>query len=576
MSNPALEKLLQKARERKLAAQQNSIAIREAGLLSCPNGNQIPSEQILNPIQSEISNLFQQDGITYNAAQTEFITKLSKGQSCVLIGAAGTGKTTCTKAGLRALIQSGKVPVYTNDGHKHLQNATHGIIICAFTRRAVANIKKGMPSDLQASCLTVHAALEYAPEYYEIQDPITGDYKTTMRFSPTRNKHRPLDETIQYCILEESSMLGVELFEQLKEALHPSCKFVFLGDIQQLPPVFGSAILGYKMLELPVIQLTEVYRQALDSPIISLAHRILSGTEMHLAEMQEWNEKHKTKGLTFHPIQKKTHPEHLLPKIAAFFKKQIADGLFDIEQDVILTPFNKALGTLEINKEIADFLTKKRKAPTYEIIAGFHKLYFAVGDKVLHEKEDAEIIAINRNGLYFGNKNPRKESLTLDRWGFDLEKGSDLEGLEEDDFATGMSVDQIDNMLSLMSASEEDQKERKQEASHCITIRMLADGEEITLSKSSEIHALLLGYCLTVHKSQGSEFRKVYLLLHHSHNNMIARELIYTAVTRAKQELYIICEKDTFARGISKQKVPGDTIAEKAEHFKGKLTRGEY
>lgn len=566
--NPILAKLLARAAERK------ALEASAQAPVSIPESIEIKSIQ---EAQTESLRTDLATGITYNSKQQQFIDTLAAGKSCVLIGAAGTGKTTATKGAIQALIQSGLVPVYENDGHKHLKNAQHGLIICAFTRRAVANIKKGLPTDLAASCLTVHAALEYAPEYIDITDPVTMESKTTMRFSPTRNRIRPLDDSIRYCIIEESSMLGVELFNQLKEALPAHCKFVFLGDIQQLPPVFGAAILGFKMLELPVIELTEVYRQALDSPIISLAHRILSGVEMPLAEMHDWNTKHSANGLQFHPIKKKTHPEHILPKIAAFFKNQISEGKLDINTDTILIPFNKALGTVEINKEIAQFLTEKRGTPTYEIIAGYNKLFYSVGDRVLHEKEDAEIISINSNGLYMGTKLPRKESIYIDRWGFSKETESDsgLGSLEDDDFTSGYSMDQIDTMLSLMS-DEEAAKERRNEASHVITIRMLADGEEISLSKASEINALLLGYALTIHKAQGSEYRKVYLLLHQSHNQMIARELLYTAVTRAKEELYIICESDTFKRGITKQRVPGNTIAEKAEHFKGKIERGEY
>jgi len=105
---------------------------------------------------------------------------------------------------------------------------------------------------------------------------------------------------------------------------------------------------------------------------------------------------------------------------------------------------------------------------------------------------------------------------------------------------------------------------------------LLATDEEISISKASELNNLLLGYCLTVHKSQGSEFRKVYCVFHQSHNTMIARELLYTAVTRAKEELYVICEPDTFEKGITKQRVPGNTIQEKAIHFQGKTERGEY
>ena len=561
--SPALKRLLEAAAARKQASLNSSA---------------IPATVAITPvsISTAHTSLLYQDterGITYNEKQSEAINFAKEGKSFVLVGAAGTGKTTCMKGAMNALIQSGIIPPYHNDGHKHLKGAVHGIVISAFTRRAVANIKKNLSHDMQGSCVTVHAALEYAPTYYDVQDPVTLEYRTTMQFVPTRTKDRPLPESIKFCIIEESSMLGVDLFKQLQEALPPGCRFIFLGDIQQLPPVFGSAILGFKMLELPVVELTEVYRQALDSPIISLAHRILSGVEMPLAELKDWTEKYSSKGLSFHPIAKRVHAEHILPKISAFLKGQILKGLLNPETDVVLTPFNKALGTLELNKEIADFLTKQREAITYEIIAGFNKHYYAVGDKVLYEKEDAEIISISRNGLYYGSKIPMHPSKTLDRWGFDSAKGTDFaEELSDDDF----SPEQVDAILNSLATSETEAEERKNEASHTITIRMLADDTEITLNKSAEINNLLLGYCLTVHKAQGSEWRKVYCIFHQSHNTMIARELLYTAVTRAREELYVICEPDTFTKGITRQKVPGNTIEAKAEFFKGKKEKGDY
>lgn len=530
-------------------------------------------ESSLSQAISESLYRDEERGITYNAKQSEFISLLREGNSCVLVGAAGTGKTTCMKGALNALIQSGLVPVYEADGHKHLDHAMHGILICAYTRRAVANIKKNLSDDLKPSCCTVHAALEYAPEYYDVLDPVSGEYKSTMRFIPTRNEIHQISNSIKYVVIEESSMLGVELFNELKAALRPDCKFILLGDIQQLPPVFGSAILGFKMLEYPVIELTEVYRQALESPIISLAHRILSGIEMPLSELSDWTDRFSSKGLSFHPIKKKLHPEHITPRIASFLKKELADGKLDPEQDMILIPYNKGLGTLEMNKEIADYLTKKRKGITHEVISGFLTHYFSVGDKILHEKEDAEIISISKNSLYLGMKTPRSPSETLDRWGYDSSRNkSSLEGeIDADDFA-------LDNVDALLAAATlpDDEKERKHEASHVITFRMKADGEEISISKAADINKLLLGYCLTVHKSQGSEWRKVYCIFHQSHNTMISREMTYTAVTRAREELYVICEQDTFMKGISRQKVPGNSIQEKALYFQGKKEKGDY
>ena len=115
----------------------------------------------------------------------------------------------------------------------------------------------------------------------------------------------------------------------------------------------------------------------------------------------------------------------------------------------------------------------------------------------------------------------------------------------------------------------------KMQGSHIVTIE-LADShndETVTLELRTvgELLSLDLAYAMTVHKSQGSEWRKVFLLLHKSHNVMLNRELLYTAVTRAKECLTIVCEKDSLIKGITKQKIKGNTLAEKAQSFKGKI-----
>jgi exodeoxyribonuclease V alpha subunit len=92
----------------------------------------------------------------------------------------------------------------------------------------------------------------------------------------------------------------------------------------------------------------------------------------------------------------------------------------------------------------------------------------------------------------------------------------------------------------------------------------------ISVDSASELNTLTLAYAITVHKSQGSEAQKVFLFLHQSHNTMCQRELLYTAVTRARKELYVICEKDTFTKGVISQKIKGTTLQEKLEYFKGK------
>jgi exodeoxyribonuclease V alpha subunit len=502
--------------------------------------------------------------ITYNSQQQAFIDLAASGKSCVLLGAAGTGKTTCTKGAIEALLQSGRIPVmHDTDDHKFLPAGGAGVVLCSFTRRAVRNLKRAVSSDISDNCITIHKLLEYQPEFYEVYDSESDSYKKTMRFEPKRNSYNPLPASIKTIIIDESSMVSLELFTQIYEALpyKGEVQFIFVGDIQQLPPVFGSAVLGFKMLELPVVELTEVYRQALDSPIIRLAHRILSGSPISSEEFPAWKVEGK---LTLHPWKKKLHPDVALLTIAKFFTTAYDSGMYDPEEDMILCPFNKAFGTMEMNKHIANHIARKKGAVVWEVIAGFNKHYFSVGDKILFEKEDAEIVRICRNAGHTG-KRAQKESTTLDYWGFDtnMQKSNEMDEFD---------LDSVDFMLAAAAAQED---ERVTSASHIITLKMIDSEEEIELDSASEINALLLSYSLTVHKAQGSEWRKVFVTLHQSHNTMVQRELLYTAVTRAREELYVICEPDHFQKGILSQKIKGNTLQEKAEYFKGKYQVSE-
>jgi exodeoxyribonuclease V alpha subunit len=545
--SPALLALIEKVRARNSAAASIPTESTES----------IPTEQ------KSVTHSTNQYGIdiTYNTEQQAFIDLALCGEHCVLIGAAGTGKTTCQKGAVLSLLQSNRIPVISDNlGHKYIKEDTPGIILTSFTRRAVRNIKRAMSDDMKDNCITLHKLLEYQPVPYDVYDEKTDSYKQSMRFEPTRNSVNPLPSTIKAIVFDEASMISTDLYQQLCSALHHDVQFIFVGDIQQLPPVFGSAVLGFKLLEYPVIELTQVYRQALESPIIALATQIRNGE--HLAPFTEKViQEHPTQGkLTLHPWKKKLHPEVACLTAAKFFTAAYTQNLYDPYEDQILIPFNKAFGTLEINKHIANHIAKTHSRDVWEIIAGFNKYYFSVGDLCLYDKEDAEIVSINRNGTYLGKK-PQKESVTLDYWGFNSAGSSH----DPDDF----DLESIDNFLAAAASSSDEEKVNS--SSHIIKLRMLDTDETVVLDTASEVNSLLLSYALTVHKAQGSEWERVFVLFHQSHNTMIQRELLYTAITRAKKELYVICEPDTFERGVKSQKIKGTTLAEKAEYFKGKL-----
>lgn len=493
--------------------------------------------------------------ISLNEKQMSAVTLARDHRSFVLVGAAGTGKTTTMREVVSALVTEPEFPRISSD-HKYLPNDTPGIVICAYTRRAVNNIRRSLSADISSNCITIHKLLEYAPRYYEEVDHSSGRTVNKMSFEPSRSSSKPLPSSIRVIIYEESSMIGTDLYNEIQDALlHPVVE-IFLGDLQQLPPIFGPAILGFKLELLPVIELTEVYRQALESPIIRFLHRILSGKPILASEFPAINEESKNL-LTIKAWKKKLSEDLGLRTAIHFFIENEKNGSYNPDEDVILCPHNKSFGTIELNKGIANHLARKRGAITHEVVAGFSRHYFSVGDKVLYEKEDAIIIDIFPNRAYTG-ADYKPASRHLSYHGVMLEK--------DDTIDTAHSLEDIDFMLS-QAANNED---RVHQASHVIRVKLLDSEIEISIDKAKEVNSLALGYAISVHKAQGSEWNRVFLVLHQSHVKMIQRELLYTAISRAKEFVYIICEPECFVKGIESQRIKGNTLAEKAIYFRGR------
>jgi exodeoxyribonuclease V alpha subunit len=562
-----LAAIIAAARAKKQAEQGGADGFTDTLETLQPKPTIIPEQSIESLRKAEFLHTTDKYGnsITYNDRQGQFISLASSGVSCILIGPAGTGKTTCMKGTVNSLIQSSLTPILNNHDHKHLPQGVPGIVVCAYTRRATNNIRRNMDEGMKANCITIHKLLEYGPVYHEVVTE-NGDTKTTMAFEPSRGILNPLPPEIKTIIFEESSMIGTELYNQVVSACPHNPQIIFLGDIQQLPPVFGAAILGFKLLELPVVELTEVYRQALESPIIRLAHRILSGQPIQPASLESWNVPDQLKITAW---KKKIDAESALSVSEKLFIKLYNAGEYNPESDIILIPFNKSYGTIELNKSIANQIARKSSLVTWEVVAGFVKHYYSVGDKVLYDREDAIILDIFPNPSYTGAA-AQTESTYLDYWGH-YNKPAGI----EDTSQTIKDPSETDIDFILAQVADTNGEDRVTQSSHHIRLRMMDSDTEKTITKAAEVNALILGYALTVHKSQGSEWDKVFLLLHNSHSTMLQRELLYTAVTRAKRELYVICEQDTFTKAIQSQRIKGNTLDEKAEYFKGKLDNRE-
>lgn len=579
---PNLQKLVEQARANHAAllakkaaedASRTSLlkAVGASHVKPSSSSSTITAKSVLT---SESAGFQASTGVALNEKQTAAVELAMRGKSINLIGAAGTGKTTTTREVIAQLVRLPHIGTISS-ATKHLAKDAPGIVVISFTNKAVNNLKKFLPEELKKHCLTYHKLLQYEPVRYD-KEPGNPAGGQTMRFEPFFNQDRLLPH-ISCIIVEESSMVSEDLHQILLRALPDpnSVQFIFLGDLNQLPPIFGPSILGFKLLELQTVELTHVYRQALESPIITLAHKIREGRGFSangkgkLEESGFVDDRGEHGKVTIRPWKKKIESGPAMKVcLHNFLLPIVTDDNYDFTETVILCPFNKSFGTVELNRHIAQALGTKRGAVVFEVMARGTRSYWAVGDRVLVDRREAIITKIDPTVGYSGTY-PADASKTLDRWGRDRE-ATQLPSGDDKELKLLLGLDALESM------DLGDVEGAKNAASHTITVEYIDSGTTQSLSSAGDINSMLFSYVLTVHKSQGSEWRRVIILLHYSHNTMLSRELLYTAITRAKHELFIICEPDrkeiynSLTRAAKSPEIHGVTLEEKARYFSAK------
>jgi AAA domain/UvrD-like helicase C-terminal domain len=528
------------------------------------NAIQAPKQQV--PVESTEPVA---EVTVWNVEQQAAIDLAAQGSSFCLIGSAGTGKTTTER---EIVLQAVNKMALDLGIHKDKIEPSKYVLVTAFTRRAVRNTFKALRKlgdKYTACCATAHKALKYEPVWYELEDEDGVPYKT-MRFEPQVTAEAPNTDVL-LIIVDEASMLGYQsLYRQLVEGF-PNAKFIFIGDLNQLKPVMDDPTLAYKLNDLPVVELTHVYRQALTSPIVSFQYDYtLKGKVPTLAAIAEYNKA--KEGLSFFQIPWKFQDTESYARVMVdkYFKPAYEKGLYNPDDAMILIPYNKRFGSILINQGIAQFLGQERHATVHEVIAGGRRKYFAIGDYVLHDKRECTITGIDHNARYSGLA-PKDPSPHLLRTGHydngDPASAIDIMGAQDFVFSsdgTGMA-----------DSNAEEQEQKLKAASHIITLLDRETGVSESISTIGEINAMDWSYCMTIHKSQGSEWRKVYLILHQAHATGLSRELLYTGMTRAAEELVVCWGADyrgvmgnsALGKAILRQDIKGATWKEKAAAF---------
>ncbi|MBE6038717.1 MAG: ATP-dependent RecD-like DNA helicase [Anaerofustis stercorihominis] len=312
-----------------------------------------------------------------------------------------------------------------------------------------------------------------------------------------RNEENHLDYDV--IIVDEISMVDAGLLCNLLKAVDTDrTSLVFVGDARQLPSIGAGNVLSdlLKVERVPKAELKQVFRQSEQSLIVRNAHRINDGL---LPEISMDNSE-------FAMFSIATQQ-----KIAAAILKMIEKNSFNsrnmlLEDKLqILSPFKKGeAGIINLNTKIQDIINPLGEDDA-EVAVGNYRL--RVNDKVMQTKNDYNLPWTNINTHEQGK------------------------GVFNGDMGYVSHIDRS-----------------------CGEVHVLYEGERRVIYDSGVYDSLTLAYAITIHKSQGSEFDSVIIPVYAASMGFLTRNIIYTAVTRAKKQVILIGENDALRRMIQNDK----------------------
>ena len=375
--------------------------------------------------------------------QREAVEKSLQSGMTVITGGPGTGKTTVVQTIIRLAEQEGL-----------------RILLCAPTGRAA----KRLAETTQRKAKTIHRLL--------VPDGHVGAMQV---FEYNETKMLPAD----LVIVDEVSMLDMEMMYHLLSALKPQCRCILVGDADQLPSVGAGAVLHDIIAsgQVPVVRLDTIFRQKEGGRIVTNAHFINSGRRPGVNEDTECR---------FVEIDNEADGAE---KISALYNSELLETGDKFAVQVLSPMYKNPCGVDNLNQ-----LIQERFNPPAEGKAELKgkNVVFRVGDKVMQKHNDYE------KGVFNGDM-------------------GEIFAIQKD--------------MVYVRYPEQDVKYEGQEV------------DEITLA-----------YAITVHKSQGSEYHTVIMVLVNSHAIMLQRNLFYTAVTRAKRKVILVGTKRAVQTAVQNQR----------------------
>ncbi len=373
----------------------------------------------------------------------------------ILSGGPGTGKTTTINMMIRYFEAEGL-----------------DIFLAAPTGRAA----KRMTEATGFEARTIHRMLE-------LNSALSDEDTKKVRFE--RNEENPLEADV--IIIDEMSMVDIQLFQALLKAVAPGTRLVLVGDVNQLPSVGPGQVLRDLIASrcFPMVELKKIFRQAEESDIIVNAHRINRGEQIALDN----------KSKDFFLLERNDINviyKHMIQLIQEKMPRYVKATPFDIQ---VLTPMRKGpLGCETLNGILQRYLNPSDgRKKEHMSGAGIYR----EGDKVMQIRNNYQL-----------------EWEIVSKYGIPVDRG------------TGVFNGDMGRIVEI------------QENASCLVVEY--DEQRRVTYPFSLLEELELSYAITIHKSQGSEYPAVVMPLLRGPRMLFNRNLLYTAITRAKSCVTIL------------------------------------
>ena len=333
---------------------------------------------------------------------------------------------------------------------------------------------------------TIHRMLE-------IDGGSLDDDKSGMHFQ--RNETKPLEADV--IIVDEFSMVDIYMLYALLKAIVPGTRLIMVGDVNQLPSVGPGNVLKdmIKSEFCNVVKLSRIFRQAAESQIVTNAHKINAGEQIKLDN----------KNMDFFHLERNNSQDVINVTIQLIMKNlppYVDATSYDIQ---VLTPMRKGeLGVENLNKVLQAYMNPKMQGKNEH---EFHGVIFRENDKVMQIKNNYQI-----------------------KW----QKKNRFDDVVDE--GTGVFNGDTGIIKQIIEAAE--------------VVYVEYEEGKIVEYGFSDMDEMELAYAITIHKSQGSEYPAVILPIISGPRMLLNRNLLYTAVTRAKKCVTIVGSADTIRKMI--------------------------